>query len=243
MASLTLNEVTRPCRMTRMLGHDQNFFLSPGCAFSSPHSQFWYFTYLPTQSFGMPSYSHSISAMEVIKDLFMCRWYGPPQELEKSPTMRVRRKSAKKMQFLEKYIPLPKEFQLDGSQPVFNLLCEDAVMFYTVCRSSTRKSGPNHDATARSRRQHNTMRALVHVLNVQLRKGKMGLRPTCTHCHACLCENKTLSYLDTWTRASRKEECMVIGYGKRSAVLLHPRSGSPGVTMSVPLECNSETEG
>jgi hypothetical protein len=76
--------------------------------------------------------------MEVIKNLFMLRWYGPPQELEKAPTMRVPRKSAKKMRFLEKYIPLPKEFRLDASQPIFNVLCDDAVMFYTVRCSSTR---------------------------------------------------------------------------------------------------------
>jgi hypothetical protein len=78
--------------------------------------------------------------MEVIKNLFMLRWYGPPQELEKTHTMRGPRKSAKKMQFLEKYILLPKEFRLDASQRVFNVLCEDAVMFYTVRCSSTRKS-------------------------------------------------------------------------------------------------------
>ncbi len=78
--------------------------------------------------------------MEVIKNLFTLGWYGPPQELEKAPTMQVPRRSAKKMQFLEKYIPLPKEFQLDASQPVFNVLCEDAVMFYTVRCSSTRSS-------------------------------------------------------------------------------------------------------
>jgi hypothetical protein len=77
--------------------------------------------------------------MEVMKNLFMLRWYGPPQELGKAPTMRVPRKSAKKMQFLEKYIPVPKEFRLDASQLVFNVLCEDAVMFYTVRYSSTRK--------------------------------------------------------------------------------------------------------
>jgi hypothetical protein len=81
-----------------------------------------------------------MSAMEAVKNLFMLRWYGPPQELEKAPTMRVPRKTAKKMQFLEKYIPLPKEFRLDVSQPVFNVLCDDAVMFYTVRCSSTQKS-------------------------------------------------------------------------------------------------------
>jgi hypothetical protein len=94
--------------------------------------------YLPRQSFGTPC-THSISAMEVIKNIFMLRWYGPPRELEKAPAMRVPRKPAKKMQFLEKYIPLPKEFWLDASQPVFNVLCDDAVMFYTVRCSSIRK--------------------------------------------------------------------------------------------------------
>lgn len=77
--------------------------------------------------------------MEVIKNLFMLRWYGPPQELEEVPTMRMPQKSVKKMKFIEKYIPLPKEFQLDSSQPVCNVLCDDAVMFYTVCCSPTRK--------------------------------------------------------------------------------------------------------
>jgi hypothetical protein len=88
-----------------------------------------------SNSFSTPC-THSISAMEVIMNLFMLRWYGPPQELEKAPTMRVPRKSAKKMRFLEKYIPLPKEFRLDASQPIFNVLCDDAVMFYTLVPES-----------------------------------------------------------------------------------------------------------
>jgi hypothetical protein len=106
--------------------------------------------------------------MEVMKNLFMLGWYGLSQEPEKAPTMLVSRKSAKKMQFLEKYIPLPKEFQLDASQPVFNVLCDDAVMFYTVRCSSNRKFQTyNYDVTVRSRKQHNTICALVHVLNFQ----------------------------------------------------------------------------
>jgi hypothetical protein len=52
--------------------------------------------------------------------------------------------------------------------------------------------GSNPNVTARSRKQHNTMRALVHTLNLQLHKrSAIDLRPTCNHCHACLCENKT----------------------------------------------------
>ena len=78
--------------------------------------------------------------MEAVKNLFTLRWYGPSQVPGNPPTIRVPRKSAKKLQFLEKYIPLPKEFRLDASQPVFNVLCDDAVMFYTVRCSSTRKS-------------------------------------------------------------------------------------------------------
>jgi hypothetical protein len=35
--------------------------------------------------------------------------------------------------------------------------------------------GSNHNVTARSREQHNTMRALVHVLNLQLRKGSPNI--------------------------------------------------------------------
>ncbi len=78
--------------------------------------------------------------MEVIKNLFTLRLYGPPPALEKAPIMRVPRAARKRMQFLEKYIPLPRKFRLGGSQPVFNVLCEDAIMFYTVRRLSTRKS-------------------------------------------------------------------------------------------------------
>jgi hypothetical protein len=36
------------------------------------------------------------------------------------------------MQYLEKDIPLPVKFWHNTSQPVFNLLCEDAILFYTV---------------------------------------------------------------------------------------------------------------
>jgi hypothetical protein len=44
----------------------------------------------------------------------------------------VARTAAKKLRFLEKDIPLPQELQLDNTRPVFDVLCEDAVMFYTV---------------------------------------------------------------------------------------------------------------
>ena len=61
----------------------------------------------------------------------------------------------------------------------------------------------------------------------------------------CLCENETRlgSYFRPRTRALRKEECIVIGYGKRSVVLLHPRSGLSGIATCVPLEYNSEVVG
>jgi hypothetical protein len=88
--------------------------------------------------------NHSVSAMEIIKTLFTLGWYGTPQALEKAlekaPAMRVPRAAGKRMQFLEKYIPLPRKSRLDDSQPVFNVLCEDAIMFYTVRCSSIRKS-------------------------------------------------------------------------------------------------------
>jgi hypothetical protein len=95
--------------------------------------------FLPTQSVSTPC-TRPISAMEVMKNLFMPSWYGPPQEPKKTHTVRVPRNSAKKMQFLEKYIPVPRELRLDASQPVFNVLCEDAVMFYTVSYPSSRIS-------------------------------------------------------------------------------------------------------
>ena len=44
----------------------------------------------------------------------------------------VARTADKKLQFLEKAIPFPQELQFDNTQPVFDLLCEDAIMFYTV---------------------------------------------------------------------------------------------------------------
>jgi hypothetical protein len=77
--------------------------------------------------------------MEVIKNLFLFRWYSPPQELEEASSIsHVSQIAARKMEFLEKEIPLPEEFRFDASQPVFNVLCEDAIMFYTVRCSSTR---------------------------------------------------------------------------------------------------------
>jgi hypothetical protein len=75
--------------------------------------------------------------MEVIKNLFLFRWdtNSPPQDLEKAPITHEPPTVARKMQYLERDVPLPKEFQLNTSQAVLNVLCEDAIMFYTVrCR-------------------------------------------------------------------------------------------------------------
>jgi hypothetical protein len=78
--------------------------------------------------------------MEAIKNLFLFRWYSPAQELEEASISHVSQITARKMEFLEKEIPLPEEFRFGASQPVFNVLCEDAIMFYTVRCSSTRTS-------------------------------------------------------------------------------------------------------
>ena len=72
--------------------------------------------------------------MEVIKQIFLLGWYGPPRKLEKARTTCARRTATKKLQYLEKDIPLPKEFRLNPSQRVLSVLCEDAVLFYTVSR-------------------------------------------------------------------------------------------------------------
>jgi hypothetical protein len=80
--------------------------------------------------------------MEVVKNIFLFRWsrYSTPQELEEASISHVSRIAARKMEFLETEIPLPEEFRSGTSQPVFNVLCEDAIMFYTVRRSSIRTS-------------------------------------------------------------------------------------------------------
>ncbi len=66
-----------------------------------------------------------MSVTDVIKNLVFGRWNGPPQPKGLGI-------AAKKLQFLEKDIPLPQELQFDNTRPVFDVLCEDAVMFYTV---------------------------------------------------------------------------------------------------------------
>ncbi|KAH9974184.1 hypothetical protein BJV74DRAFT_798906 [Russula compacta] len=93
---------------------------------------------LPT-FFGTPSI-RAMSTMEVIKNLILYRWRGPPQELERTRAPCVPRTRAKKIQYLERDILLPKELWLNTSQPVFNVLCEDAVMFYTLLPESTRSN-------------------------------------------------------------------------------------------------------
>jgi hypothetical protein len=72
--------------------------------------------------------------MEMIKQIFLFGWYGPPLKLEKARTACAPRTATKKLQYLERDIPLPKEFRLNSSQRVLNVLCEDAVLFYTVRR-------------------------------------------------------------------------------------------------------------
>ena len=102
--------------------------------------------------------------MEVIKNFFLLRWYDPPQKLEKAYTTRTPQTTAKKLQYLEMDLQLPEKFRFNLSQPVLSVLCEDAVMFYTVGRFPLGRYGPYH-VLARSRKQHNSIRALVHVLN------------------------------------------------------------------------------
>jgi len=82
--------------------------------------------------------------MELIKNSLLLRWYGPHQELEKVPrTTCAPQTKAKKLRYLEKDLPLPKEFRFNPSQPIFNVLCEDAVVFYTVCRLLLHAVGPH----------------------------------------------------------------------------------------------------
>ena len=68
-----------------------------------------------------------MSVTEVIKNLMFGGWSGPPQSRIEDAAQ-----TAHKLQCLEKDIPLPQEMQLDYTRPIFGVLCEDAVMFYTV---------------------------------------------------------------------------------------------------------------
>jgi len=70
--------------------------------------------------------------MEVVKNLFLLRWYGSSEDLGTTRTTCDPRPTAKRLQYVEKEIPLPKEIWLKASQPVFNALCEDAILFYIV---------------------------------------------------------------------------------------------------------------
>jgi hypothetical protein len=82
--------------------------------------------------------------MELIKNFLLFRWYGPHQKPEKAPcTTCAPQTKAKKLRYLEKDLPLPQEFRFKPSQPIFTVLCEDAVMFYTVCRLPLRAVGPH----------------------------------------------------------------------------------------------------
>jgi len=78
--------------------------------------------------------------MGMIKNLLLFRWYSPPQELEEATIEHVPQIAARKMEFLENEISLPKEFRFGASRPVFNVLIEDGIVFYTVRCSSTRTS-------------------------------------------------------------------------------------------------------
>ena len=80
--------------------------------------------------------------MEMIKQFFLLGWYSPPRKPEKARTTCAPRTPTKKLQYLEKDIPLPKEFRLNYSQRVLNVLCEDAVLFYTVRRLPLRQRRP-----------------------------------------------------------------------------------------------------
>ena len=72
-----------------------------------------------------------MSVTDMIKNLVFGGWKGPPRS-RVLDIADVARTADKKLQFLEKDIPLPQELQLDNTRPVLDLLCEDAVMFYTV---------------------------------------------------------------------------------------------------------------
>ena len=87
-------------------------------------------TLLKTDLLSQSTSSHSVRGMsvtEMIKNLVFGGWSGTPP-----PRIEDVAQTANKLQFLEKDIPLPQELQLDNTQPIFDVLCEDAVMFYTV---------------------------------------------------------------------------------------------------------------
>jgi hypothetical protein len=102
--------------------------------------------------------------MELIKNFFLLRWYGPHQKPEK--VLRTTCAKAKNLRYLEKDLPLPKVFRFNPSQPIFNVLCEDAVMFYTVRRLPLQAVGPygSYCVLAHPWEQHSSIRPLVHVL-------------------------------------------------------------------------------
>jgi len=85
--------------------------------------------HLPT--FTSTARVRGMSVTELIKNLVFGGWIGPPQPRVLGITDDSRT-AVKKLRFLEKDIPLPQEMQLDNTRPVFDVLCEDAVMFYTL---------------------------------------------------------------------------------------------------------------
>ncbi|KAH9960328.1 hypothetical protein BC827DRAFT_410163 [Russula dissimulans] len=91
---------------------------------------------LPLPTFFKTPSTYATSAMEVVKNIFLLRWYGPSQDLPTTRTTCGPRPTAKRLQYVEKEIPLPKELWLKGSKPVFNALCEDALLFYILVPGS-----------------------------------------------------------------------------------------------------------
>jgi hypothetical protein len=73
-----------------------------------------------------------MSVTEVIKNLVFGGWSGLSQPRIPDDAAQT---AGIKLPFLEKDIPLPQELQLDNTRPIFDVLCEDAVMFYTVRQS------------------------------------------------------------------------------------------------------------
>ncbi|KAH8982861.1 hypothetical protein EDB86DRAFT_2834202 [Lactarius hatsudake] len=84
---------------------------------------------LPLPSFTSSAGVRGMSVTDVIKNLVFGGWNGPSQPKVRGTAART---AVKKLQFLEKDIPLPQELQFDNTRPVFDVLCEDAVMFYTL---------------------------------------------------------------------------------------------------------------
>ncbi|KAI0291373.1 hypothetical protein B0F90DRAFT_1823909 [Multifurca ochricompacta] len=95
-----------------------------------------YYSRLRSKSLPLPIFSstasvRAMSATEMIKSILTLGWYGPAEPRKSNAGTRPGT-ARKKLEYLEKDISLPKELHLSDSQPVFNVLCEDAIMFYTL---------------------------------------------------------------------------------------------------------------